>query len=290
MAYKSDKDTRPTAPDGTFTMPIQGEQIYQSLIAFDNNVRNSGIKMCHFTVIPCPVGRYSKTDTLNRPHDDHSGCQNGHIYTFAGQVTVLFTGNAKRPNYGEGETINGSTAQVTVPRFYDDQPELPVVVSPWDRFTFSEPPFQVVHWELIDSNETGTDRLKFPAVKVLQLIDSAGVSYDHGDYCIDGNGDIVWNSQKRPGYDQDSGRGRCYSIRYLYNPFYYCSGLGHEVRVLPAVGPDGTRQMMQAPRQITLERENTFRQADNDTETQSTSKDAQIRQVRAPSSGGFGPK
>jgi hypothetical protein len=280
-----------TAPDGTYTMPMMGEQIYQSLIAFDNNIRNSGVQMCHFTVTPCPVGRISKFDTLNKPHPDHAGCQNGHIYTFAGKVTVLFTGNTKRPNYAEGETINGSTAQASIPRFYDDNPTCPVIVSPWDRFTFHEPPFQVVHWELIDSNEQGNDRLKFPAVEIQQLIDNRGIGYQPcQDFVIDGNGDIQWLTNNRPGTDPDTGKGRLYSVRYLYNPFYYCSGLGHEVRVLPAITPDGKRQMMQAPRQITLERENTFRMGEHDDETQSTAKDAKIRQFRAPSSGGFSPK
>jgi hypothetical protein len=295
MAYIRDPNDKPsTYEGGIYPNNFGGELILQAMQAFNDDIRNSGVAFVHYACLPCPVGRISKNDTLNKPHEDHSGCQNGHIYYKVGIVTALFTGNTKSPRYTEGETIQGSSAQMTTPTHYDDQPDRPVIVSVWDRFQFCEPPFQVMHFEQIDHSETGNDRLKFPAVKVEALIDNRGVSYQHGkDYCIDQFGDLNWvkgPGAASPGIDPDTGFGRLYSIRYLYNPFYYVSNLGHETRVLPVMGPNGKKQVHQAPRQFTVERENTYRMADNNPETPKATKEAVTRQVRAPSSGGFSPK
>ncbi len=289
--YVSDKGRREALDLPSYDTPLTGEAIYQSLQAFDANIRASGIKMKHFTALPCPVGRISKDDSLNKIHNDHSGCFNGHIYQFAGVVAMLFTGNGRHPRYEEGQTLAGSNVQATVPTTYDDS-NVPVIVAPWDLFRFDEPPYSVPQWEMVDSHEGGRDRLKYPAVSVLRVMDNRGLSYTSADYRVDAEtGELVWTGQHRPGIDPDTGKGRLNSVRYTYNPFYYCSGLNHEVRILPVVDPTtGERSMAQAPRTISLERETTFHSAEQDPESFAKTPIAKVRQSRPARNGSFGPK
>lgn len=76
-------------------------------------------------------------DDNQRPHPDHEHCTNGFTFTKAGVVTGLFTGNNKRKTPDEIGFWDGSTAQVTLPRFYDES-ETRVFVSPYDRFYVDE--------------------------------------------------------------------------------------------------------------------------------------------------------
>src|SRR5688572_5761380 len=124
----------------------------------------------------CPAGLASIND-VRRAHDDHEGCSAGYVYTLAGEVSVLFIGNSKNSQYLEPGRADGSTVQVTFARFYDDRPEEPVELAPFDRLYLKEPVGTTQTWQLFSASRLGDDRLMYPATKVLDLLDSAGVRY-----------------------------------------------------------------------------------------------------------------
>lgn len=264
--------------------------------AFDNAIRSQGVSFVHFRAMRCPVGIIDK-DEQRRPHDHHAGCSNGFLYTEAGKLTALFNGN----NHDNQQTTVGILADanvhVTFPRFYDKQTEVEddveVEIAPFDRLYLDEPRISVPHWQLVEYNQSGEDRLSFPAVSVTDLVDSRGIRYRQGEHFeLTGKGHIKWTSSTRPGYDVDAEKGVVYSIRYRYRPYWYVQRLIHEIRVSQVeklVDYDGNteRRIERLNMDANLQREYVFEKEDNDPQAPDPSS---ARQSKSPRSGQFGPR
>jgi hypothetical protein len=222
--------------------------------AFDDAIRSQGVIFVHHRAMKCPVGSSDVYDT-HRPHPDHSGCSNGFILTPAGKVTCLFINNSKDSQFQDVGIMDFSTVQAVVPRLYDDNDE-EVLMSPFDRLYLSNEGITVVNWEQKEHTPTGIDKLTFPVVKVQDLIDNLGNRYQQDrDFQIT-NGSIQW-SDNNPGVDPETGRGRIFSIRYLYTPFFYVKRVLHELRVAQIDGPTG-RELEKMPQAVLLQREFVF--------------------------------
>lgn len=253
--------------------------------AFDELLGSQGVTFVHFRAMRCPVGMIDQFD-VRRPHEDHAGCSNGFLYTKAGVITASFLGNGKQTNVTEVGAMDGSTVNVTMPRFYDGT-EIPVYVAPFDRLYLAEENIVVVNWQLFQADATGRDKLNFPAVTVQDLIDAQGRRYDYGDFEIR-EGRIAWQSGNRPGLDPETGKGLVCSVRYTYRPYWYVKNLIHEVRVSQAENPyTGVREVTRMPQAITLQREYIFEKEDRD--EQAVNPDSP-RQVRPPDGPRFGPR
>ena len=260
-------------------VPLQLQHVAVSFSteSFDNLVGDHGLPFCHWRAMRCPVGLIDRFD-IRRPHDDHSGCSNGFIYTLAGRLTCLYSGNGHHVNVQDLALLDDSTVTVTIPRTYDNTEE-PVFVAKYDRFYLDDPEIVVPNWQLFESSALGRDRLQFPVVRVQDLIDSNNRHYSQGTDFELKEGQIVWTGA-RPLFDAEAGKGSICAIRYLYRPYYIVERLLHEVRVARADAPDGSNRVQRMPQQLSLQREYVYENEAND-ELAPTS----ARQVPGPRDG-----
>lgn len=267
--------------------------------AFDAAIRNQGVKLVHYRALRCPVGM-TDIDDNRRPHEDHSGCSNGFLYRKVGTITGLLIGNGNDPQLRDVGFVDGASFTSTFPREYDDAcvPAKPFYMAPFDRFYLDEEAITVPTWQLVRANESGLDKLNFPAVEVEELVDNRGDIYEDGrDFEVADTGHIVWlPSGRRPAPDLETGRGAVFSIRYRYRPFWYVARMLHEIRISQIDNPmTNERKLVRMQQQALLNREFLFlNEANDDMARDPRAPQKQPgqspRQQQAPEDGGFGPR
>ncbi len=265
------------------------DHVHMDTPYLDNVIDHQGILFRHYRAIPCPVG-LSGTDAydIRKTHQDHNNCSNGFIYDFVGCARVIFSSNPKELRHLDVGYLTGSTAQITVPRFYDDKPDEPLLLSPFDRLYLDKCKTLVVTFEKVEHNISGMDRARYPIVFVEFCMDSDGVRYQPNQDFTIVNGQIKWLTVKQPGMDPSTGKGKILAVRYRYTPFWYIERLIHEVRVHPTQNNEtGTLDATRMPYAAVIQREYTFENEQNDPRNQNPN---DTRQARAPSSGSFGPR
>jgi hypothetical protein len=278
--------SKPQPNNSAFVFPQQSLSFDPS--AFDQAIESQGVELVHWRAMRCPVGMIDRYDS-RRPCDDHQGCSNGFVYTCAGKMQALFTSvnNSRDPN--DIGVLDGSTVQVTTPRFYDDTEQefgKEIFVVPFDRFYLAESQVLVEHWQLVESHITGKDKLSFPVVNVVDMIDAKGKRYSQGVEFNIQNGQIVWNDNMGPGFDVDANKGVIYSVRYQYRPFWYCSRVNHQVRV-GQIETLEERKLIRFPQSFTLQREQVFEKEQADKEAINGQSP---RQEKGSADGAFGPR
>lgn len=253
--------------------------------AFDDVVQTHGVSFIHYKAMPCPVGLIDIYD-MRRPHEDHAGCSGGFLHTKAGIITCLFFANSKQIQFTDPGLAPGVTTVVTLPRFYDDCPHQKPLVALFDRFYLTEENIVVPHTQLFEANQSGVDKVSFPIVCVIDIIDSNGKIYSSNDYAIR-DGKIEWVGTNRPTYDITIGKGQICSIRYTYRPYWYVKSLLHEVRVTQITNSQGERVVERMPQELLLQREYVFEKEDRDPLAPDPNS---LRQHRGPQDGSFGPR
>jgi hypothetical protein len=251
--------------------------------AFDVEIRSGGVQLTHWRAMRCPVGMTDR-DGTRRSGDDHSGCSNGFQYTRAGSVTALFTGSDNKQDQNDVGLIDGSSVTITTPRTYDDS-DAEVQVAPFDRFYLNEEAITVPHWELVEASPTGRDRLSFPVVDVLDVMDSHGKRYGVADYSVV-EGQVEWMGAS-PGYNAELTKGNIYSIRYTYRPFFYVTRIMHQVRVARVETPLESGVLVRMPQQFALKREVVFEKEQRDNLAPDPTS---ARQVQGPRQGAYSPR
>jgi hypothetical protein len=221
------------------TIPRQGDlpQISFNLPKQDAFITSHGVQFEHWRATPSPIGKrergdYRRSDQL----DDQQS--NGFLYDKVGCFTAVLTGNSKKRGQMDGGVIDASVGRITLPRFYDVNGGLAngerIYLCPGDRVYVRNkeidtriPNFHEMAFEPDRDNVT-----QFPVHKVERLVDSRGVDYRCGeDFTITQEGNIRWSAGKGPGVDPETGRGRVYSVRYLYEAHWYVVQLINEVRI-----------------------------------------------------------
>lgn len=229
--------------------------------AFNDALRSQGVSLVHYRAMVCPIGISDKDDTMRRVHIDHPGCSGGYLYKKIGTITALFVGQTTDPTFEDIGMLDGSTVSASFPRKYDDT-DVDVHVVKFDRFYLNDDRILWPQWELVEHNAVALrDRLKYPAKKVEHLIDNQGNEYKECvDFDVDADGQIKWRMDgKTPGFqDGTAQRGRIYTVWYLYQPYWYCKRLVHDLRVVQAEDESGQRRTMRMPSQAMLVRENVF--------------------------------
>lgn len=276
----------------SYITSIPNDQISFDVDAFDNFIRSQGVLFIHQRGMRCPVGVIDPNDQ-QRPHPDHSGCQNGFLYTVAGKVTALFAGNSMQASVQDVGVLDAASVSATFPRFYDEVTDCcegprECLLAPFDRLYLSNENIHVVYWQTFEASITGRDRLQFPAVRVQDLVDSMGIRYRQDiDFSVE-EGRIVWLNENRPGLDPDSGKGRICSVRYEYRPHWYVKALVHDIRVSQSDNPvTGVRTLTRMPQAVQLQREYLFTGSrDNDPEAPHPDS---LRQAPGPRDGSFNP-
>lgn len=222
-------------------LQITPEQELLDPTAIDEFIRAHGTQFVHYRALRCPIGSVDRDDIRER-HEDHDDCSGGFIYKAAGLFTSSFGGNSTQRDLEVIGSLDGSSVSITVPRFYDCDPEtvdpeIPIHLAESDRLYLKEPIAEVVMpWEGIEAHQTGIDRLKYPATAIELLVDANGIEYQEGqDFELDSsNGSLRWLGSRRPGYDPERQRGTIFQVRYRYVPFWYVAKLMHEIRVTKA--------------------------------------------------------
>lgn len=277
-------------PDSSYPIDLpSGEAFSFDPDAFDDAIRSQGVLFEHWRAIRCPVGMIDRHDTVRRPHEHHEGCQNGFIYTKIGVFQAVLTGNGKQPpeirDQGRADT---STANVTFPRFYasenqDDEPQR-IYLMPYDRLYYADERLLVPNWQLVEASPSGNDRLSFPPIEVLQVVDNLGRRYSPSDLEVTPQG-VRWKGPNQPGFDSESDRGRVYTISFLYRPYWYVRQLAHEIRVTQVDDLlTGERRLERMPQEATVQREYIFLNQENDEQLEGD------REAPGPADGSFPPR
>jgi hypothetical protein len=242
-------------------MQFPSESVSFDPAAFDELIRTQGVDMEHYRSMLCPVGLIDPDDQRH-PREHHASCSNGYIYTFAGNIICSFISNSKEIRQVDIGLIDSSSVTVTFPRYYEksnpNTPDVPVQPTQFDRLYLKDNSITVVTKEKFACSEDGIEKLRYPVVHVIDLIDARAVRYSEGTDFDIVNGRIKWHPGKTPGQDAQSKRGVVCSVRYSYRPFWYVQRMIHEVRVAQVEDDYGQRQTMRFPQQMLIQRETVF--------------------------------
>lgn len=284
----------PRKPNGT-QIPMRAGKYQVSFTpgAHDHLVQSHGVRLVHMRAIPDPRGMTSRGDNHAVGGTSGQRSSDQFIYKEVGIVQAFFSNNSDNVSQQEVGQMVGATAYITLPEFYEKKREsdedCPVLVHPYDRFYLKDVEVRVVTHEFVESNSTGVDRLSFPATCVEHVIDANGKEYNENEHFkIDDEGNIVWISQLRPGWNPTIGKGTVYAIRYRYTPYFILDRIIHEIRVaLITDMATGLRSVRRMPYEIQVVREFVFKDRNRDPNAPVVDP----RYQDAPSSGGqLGPQ
>ena len=202
-------------------------------------VTSLGVDITHYRAIPSPIGLNDR-GSWRRNDGVDTISSNGMIYRCAGVFTATITTNERSEKRGTSGVIDPSEARLVMPRFYNanggtDNGDR-IYLAPGDRIYIADPNADVLvaNAQKMDYQE-GIDNVPmFPIVKLQDaIVDSRNIQYNPNvDYVITSDGNIQWCAGgKNPGIDPDTGKGRIYSIVYLYRAYYYVVSLPHEIRI-----------------------------------------------------------
>jgi hypothetical protein len=218
-----------------------------SLVADDAFVTGQGIDYDHYKAMPSPIGLKDRGDYRRDGLDVLTS--NGMLYVYAGTFSGCETDNSKDRKRTDGGIVDPSTSRLILPRFYNKRGPSPstavdanpvddgsrIYLAPGDRIYVHDPVANVkVSTYQKMTYETGLNVPMFPICCMeVPIIDSLNVAYVQGlDYEVTKDGNILWlPTGKNPGFDPESGKGRVYSIRYLYKAFHYIHSMPKEVRM-----------------------------------------------------------
>lgn len=273
------------------TINRQGDLFQASfdLKKMDQFVTSLGVQFVHYKALPSPIG-LKERGGYRRSDGVDTISSNGFIYKKSGLITGVLLGNSDGKRFSESAMLDESNARLVMPRFYDKQGEVAegqrIYMTPGDRVYINDPhaDIKVANFQRMEYSVTGLDIPMFPIEKMEFLQDSQGKEYFEGlDFKITPDGNIKWlQSGSNPGVDLDTGKGRVYSIRYLYRAFFYVTQLVNEVRITNTT-KDSERSPERLPYQVVLVREYVYHNQNNSQTSELKPEDAK-RTIEAPRS------
>jgi len=227
-------------------------------------VTSLGVDFTHWRAMPSPIGQKDRGD-YRRSDGVDTITSNGMIYTCAGKFTGTITDNTRKGGRSDGGLLDPSESRLVLPRFYNltgqaDGPR--IYLAPGDRVYISDPDadVKVSNYHKMDY-EDGVDNVPmFPICQLeAPIVDSRNTEYIQGvDFALTSDGNIRWISGgKNPGIDPDTGKGRIYTIRYLYKAYWYVTAIPKEVRITN-VTEGGVRAPARMPYYCVIVREYIF--------------------------------
>lgn len=274
------KPLNPNADINVEVIPFFAPYIQESfdLDRLEAFVVGLGVEFFHYKFVPSPIGQKDRGD-YRRSDGVDTITSNGNIYTLAGRFTATMTDNTKSRNRAGGSILDPSESRLVMPRFYNDKGLADgdrIYLSPGDRIYVSDPTVDVLvsnpqKMDYIPEQDNvpmfAIERMEVP------LMDSRGMEYQQDvDYAITASGNIRWIG-RNPGIDPDTGKGRIYSIRYLYRAYWYITIILKEVRVTN-VTQNGVRAPERMPYHAIAQREYIYHnQNRGDAVNQNKSKD-----------------
>lgn len=227
-----------------------GQYIQESfdLDRLDNFVTSLGVEYLHYKAMPSPIGKNDRGDFRRNDGVDII-TSNGMLYVFSGKISMTMTDNSRDRKRGEAGIIDPSESKLVLPRFYNKNGIADgdrIFLLPGDRIYVADPnvEVQVSNAQEMDY-ESGIDNVPmFHITKMeLPIVDSRNIHYKEDvDFCITSAGNIRWLAGGRnPGIDPATGKGRVYSVRYLYRAYWYIGPLVKEVRITNITDENGVR-------------------------------------------------
>lgn len=207
-------------------------QMSFDLKRLDGFVQSLGVDFTHYKAMPSPLGKKDRGDHRRSDGVD-TITSNGMIYRCGGTVTATITDNSRDAKRGDAGQLDPSQSRLVMPRFYKDGSR--IYLAPGDRVYIADPDadVEVTNYQEMDYVD-GPNVPMFPIIRLDgPIVDSQNIEYTCGkDYKINTNGDIVWiPGGKNPGIDPETGKGRIYSIRYMYRAYWYVVSIPKEIRI-----------------------------------------------------------
>lgn len=208
----------------------------------DQFVTGSAVEYIHYKALPSPIGKKDRGD-YRRSDGVDTITSNGMIYRCAGKFSATMIDNDRSQKRSDGGIQDPSQSRLVLPRFYNKDPNNGlqadgdrIYLAPGDRVYVADPKVDVLVSNYHEMTyERGIDNVPmFPIERLeIPIIDSRNIEYTCGvDYQITQDGNIRWiPGGKSPGIDPDTGKGRVYSVRYLYRSYWYILTLPKEVRI-----------------------------------------------------------
>lgn len=202
--------------------------------SFEKLIAEMGIRLVHARPIPSPRVKDIRGDDLD-PSDNQA--ENGFFYYGHKDFTGTFMSNSLDRRFNVNGTFDADQAVIVIPTKYGDGTEMDIQI--FDRII--APDLTVRYYQRVEHDQTGIDRLHFPAVKVDFIMDAHDRQYAEGvDFVVDNKGRIEWlQGGQRPGYDPVSGSGIIYSVNYYCRPVFTVISLPHQLRATQTRGPGG---------------------------------------------------
>lgn len=237
-----------------------------NLVDQDVFVTSLGVDYTHYKAMPSPIGLKDRGEYRREDGVDLLS-SNGMLYYPAGVFTATTTDNSRDKKRIEQGELDPSQARLVLPRFYNKNATSDskdrIYLSVGDRVYLSDKnaDTRVPNYHQM-TYEAGDNIPMFPIWemdKSCPVIDSQGLMYKQGkDFCITDCGNIRWlDTGKNPGIDPDTGKGRVYSVRYLYRAFWYIVAIPKEVRITN-VTEGGVRRPERMPQHAIIVREYIF--------------------------------
>lgn len=202
-------------------------------------VASLGIDFTHYRAMPSPIGKNDRGD-LRRSDGVDTITSNGMIYRCAGIFTATITNNDRVQKRSPSGVLDPSEARLVMQRFYNinggtDNGER-IYLAPGDRLYIADPQADVFvsNAQQMDYEQSVDNVPMFPICKLQEkILDSQNIEYTQDvDFTVTKEGNIRWLSGgKAPGIDPATGKGRVYTIVYLYRAYYYIVSLPHEIRI-----------------------------------------------------------
>lgn len=235
----SDKKPRGTqVQDINFQSPFVQHSL--DLTKQDMFVTSLAVDFLHYKALPSPIGKSDRGD-YRRSDGVDTVTSNGMIFKCAGKFSAAISNNERRQkNAPSVNLLDPSQMRIIMPRFYNEGEEgqsngKRIYLAPGDRIYIADKDadVKVANYQEM-TYEQGVDNVPmFPIKELEAIVDSRNIEYVEGaDFTVTSTGSIRWNAGGRnPGIDPDTGKGRVYSIRYLYEAYWYVVSLPHEVRM-----------------------------------------------------------
>ncbi len=250
-------------------------------------VSGLGVDFVHFKAIPSPIGKADRGDYRRNDGVD-TITSNGFIYKAAGVFTATITDNVSTHKRADSGISDNSTNRLVMPRFYNQNGLSDgnrIYLEIGDRLYIKDPDADVfvVTYHEMDYDPNSDNVAFFPIVKMdAPIIDSQNTEYTENlDFSITSDGNIRWiPGGKNPGIDPSTGKGRIYSVRYLYRAYFYVTRLLKEVRITN-VTSGGVRSPQRMPMYAEITREFLFRNQNRSEQTNQLPSKASIKRADA---------
>lgn len=224
-------------------------QVGMNPAPFEQLIRAKGIRMIHQKPLPCPNQR-TLTGGDHDPNCDL--CYNGYLYYDKKEFIGAFTSNSNNRQFGMTGTFDMDQATMIVPSKDIEGNEMDFQF--FDQIMI--PDFTVRIYQRVKANQTGLDRLHYPATRIDKVVGPRGEEYFPGIDCIvNESGMIKWISQNRPGYDLEIDSGVIYSVNYYTAPRLTIIGMPHQLRVTQTKDKDGNSVQARFPQLVIVRKD-----------------------------------